>query len=263
MERLLASLDRRFGRYAPGNLIWFIVGGTGLVYLMSMTRPETLGLLTLDLAAVRAGEVWRLVTFLFLPWGGGGGALGPFFMLMALWFLHQMGTALEAKWGALRFDVYYLLGALGTIAAAVFAGGVSNKWLNTSLLLAFATEFPDYEILFLFVLPVKMRWLGLLAGAGLLWTFITGTPADRAAIAVAMINYLLFFAGPSIDRLRGRVRQRASTAKFQSAARKPRVCALCGKSSADDPGLEFRLCDCAAGCHGKLTEYCLPHARAH
>ena len=43
----------------------------------------------------------------------------------------------------------------------------------------------------------------------------------------------------------------------------PRVCAKCGRSEKDDPALEFRLCDCAEKCHGKLTEYCLEHARAH
>ena len=67
MDRFLASLERPLGRYAPTHLIWFIVGGSGLVYLMTYLKPYALGLLTLDLAAVRAGEAWRLVTFLFRP----------------------------------------------------------------------------------------------------------------------------------------------------------------------------------------------------
>lgn len=263
MERLLGRLERRLGRYAPSNLIWFIVGGSGLVYLMTYLKPEALGLLTMNLEAVRAGEVWRLVTFLFLPWGGGRGMFGPLFMLMALLFLHTIGTALEAQWGAFRFDFYYLLGALGTVLAAVFVGTVTNEYLNLSLLLAFATEFPDYEIL-LIILPLKVKWLGLFSGGLLVWSFITGTPATRAGIAVAMLNYLLFFAGPLLEKLRGGARRRqAAAARFAPEARKPRVCALCGKSDADDPALEFRLCDCAEKCKGKLTEYCLPHARAH
>lgn len=263
MDRFLAALERRYGRYAPSNLIWYVVGGSGLVYLMTYLKPEALGLLTLDLDAVRAGEVWRLVTFLFLPWGGGRGLLGPLFTLLALWFLHMMGTALEAQWGALRFDLYYLLGALGTVGAAVFVGSVTNQYVNLSLLLAFATEFPDFEILAFLILPVKVKWLGLLSGGLLAWSFITGSPATRAAVAVAMLNYLLFFAGPLVDKLRGRVRKQKATAKWQPEPRKARVCALCGKSDADDRALEFRLCDCAAKCKGKLTEFCLEHARAH
>ena len=263
MDRFLARLEKRIGRYAPEHLIWFIVGGSGLVYLMTYLKPEALGLLTLDLAAVRAGEVWRLVTFLFLPWGGGSGIFGPLFTLFALMFLYTLGTSLEAKWGALRFDFYYLLGAAGTIAAALFVGTITNEYLNLSLLLAFATEFPDFEILAFLILPVKVKWLGFLSAGVLLFGLVTGSANTRAAVAVAMLNYLLFFAGPLVDRLRGRVRQRAATSKWQPEARKARVCALCGKSDLDDPALEFRVCDCAERCKGKLTEYCLPHARAH
>ncbi len=263
MDRFLARLERRFGRYAPAHLILFIVGGSGLVYLMTYLKPEALGLLALDLDAVRAGEVWRLVTFLFLPWGGGRGILGPLFTIFALWFLYLMGSALEAQWGALRFDVYYLLGVCGTVAAALFVGSVTNEYLNLSLLLAFATEFPDFEILAFLILPLKVKWLGFFSGGLLIWSFVTGSAPTRAAVAVAMLNYLLFFAGPLVDKLRGRVRKRQATSKWQPAARKARVCALCGKSDADDKTLEFRVCDCAAKCQGKLTEFCLEHARAH
>ena len=42
-----------------------------------------------------------------------------------------------------------------------------------------------------------------------------------------------------------------------------RVCAKCGRSEKDDPNLEFRVCDCQEKCHGRLTEYCIEHARAH
>lgn len=265
MDRFLASLERRFGRYAPTHLIWIIVGGSALVYLMTFLKPEALGLLTLDLGAVRAGEVWRLVTFLFLPWGGGRGAFGPLFTLFALMFLFTIGTSLEAQWGALRFDFYYLLGVIGTVCAALFVGSVTNEYLNLSLLLAFATEFPENEILLL-VFPLRVKWLGLFSGGLLVWSFITGTPAIRAGIAVAMLNYFLFFAGPILDKLRGRARQRQAVSNWQPQAqtvRKARVCALCGKSDADDRDLEFRVCDCVAKCKGKLTEFCLEHARAH
>ena len=50
---------------------------------------------------------------------------------------------------------------------------------------------------------------------------------------------------------------------FEPAARRVRVCAKCGRSDADDPSLEFRVCDCAEKCHGKLTDYCIEHAKNH
>ena len=39
----------------------------GIVFLLSMTRPEFLQLLDLDPQQVLRGQAWRLVTYLFLP----------------------------------------------------------------------------------------------------------------------------------------------------------------------------------------------------
>ena len=262
MDRWLAKLERRFGRYAPKGLTMWIVGLTGLTYLLCYARPELRWDLNLNPDAISRGEAWRIVTFLFLPWQSGGG-LGILLTAIALWFLYTVGTALEAQWGSFRFDLYYLLGALATLAASFIVGSLTNEYVNLSLLLAFATEFPDYEILFMFVLPLKMKWVGLLSAAGVLWAVATGNMLTRAGVIVAMANYLLFFAPVLISRLR-RVRKPVSkTSEFGPQPRRARVCARCGRSNTDDPNLEFRLCDCAEKCGGKLTEYCIDHARAH
>ncbi|MFL5365139.1 MAG: hypothetical protein ACJ781_06630, partial [Myxococcales bacterium] len=130
MERWLTKLERRFGKYAPHNLILWLVGLSGLVYALSYASPGSLELLVLDPDAVARGEVWRLVTFLFLPWGGGGrGAFGPILTLVALMFLYTIGSSLEAEWGSFKFDVYYLVGVLATIAGAVLFGPVTNEFL--------------------------------------------------------------------------------------------------------------------------------------
>jgi hypothetical protein len=268
MERWLTSLERRFGRHAPHNLILWIVGLSGLVYALSYVSPGTLEMLVLDPDAVARGEVWRLVSFLFLPWGGGGrGAFGPILTLVALMFLYTVGSSLEAEWGSFKFDVYYLVGVVATIAGALLFGPVTNEFLNLSLLLAFATVFPNYEILLFFILPVKMKWLGLLDGAWLAYALVTGSANVRAAILAAMLNWLLFCAGPLVQRLRGEAAATSHRKRFAGFAppqeRRPRVCAKCGRSDKDDPNLEFRVCDCAEKCHGQLTEYCIDHARAH
>src|SRR3954469_17960784 len=148
MESWLTKLERRLGRFAPHNLTIVIVGLSGLVYALSYVSPEFLGQLALAPEAVAHGEVWRVVTFLFLPWGGGGrGGFGALFTIVALMFLYTVGTSLEAEWGNFKFDVYYLVGAIATIAGAFVFGPVTNEFLNLSLLLAFATVFPEYEIL--------------------------------------------------------------------------------------------------------------------
>jgi hypothetical protein len=265
MERLLARLDRRFGRYAPENIILAIVGLSGALHLLVFVRPDVLPLLWLDPNALLHGEFWRAFTFLFAPVAPVT-TTGLIWTGIGLWFLHTMGTALEAQWGAFRFDLFCFTGGLATLAIAFVVGPVSGTWLSTALFLAFAAEFPDYEIL-LIILPMKVKYLGALSGAYLVYSFIIGSMGERAAIAVAVVDLLVFCGATLRDQLRGASRKVAQSRPVQAdtgfgpAPRKTRVCAKCGRSSADDQSLEFRVCDCQEKCGGKLTEYCIDHAR--
>ena len=65
---------------------------------------------------VLAGEVWRLLTFFFVPF-----TTDPIFLLFAYLIFYMMGNALEAYWGVVRYNVFLWLGAVLTIAAAFFA----------------------------------------------------------------------------------------------------------------------------------------------
>ena len=263
MEKLLARLERRFGRYAPHGIILWIVGLSGVLHLLVFARPDAAPLLWLDPDAVLHGEVWRAFTFLFAPTGPVT-LTGLFWTAFGLWFLHTMGSSLEAQWGAFRFDLFFFLGAVGTLAIAFVVGPVPGTWVASGLLLAFAVEFPEVEVL-LIVLPVKVKWLGLLSGGWMLWQLIAGGLQTRAAIAVALGDFLLFCGGSLFALARGaaRTRPKAAPEGFGPVARKARVCAKCGRSDKEDPRLEFRLCDCQERCGGKLTEYCIDHARAH
>lgn len=269
MDRLLATLERRIGRYAPANITYWLVGLSGLVYLLLMARPDLAEAFTLTREGLSRGEVWRLATFLFMPWSSASGTFGPLLTLFALFFLYTIGTSLEAEWGTFRFDLFYALAALGTVASSLVFGSVTNFFINESLFLAFATVFPEYEILLFLVLPVRVKWLGLLAGAALAWQFLGGTMPERAAIVVALGAWLLFCGPTFLAHLRGRaggVQKARRASRWQEiaapVARPPRVCALCGKSEKDDPKLDFRVCTCAR-CGGKATTYCLEHARSH
>jgi len=262
VEKLLARLERRFGRHAPEGMILWIVGLSGALHLLVFARPDVAHLLWLDPRAVMRGEVWRVVTFLFAPTGPVS-FTSLIWKMLGLWFLHTMGSALESQWGSFRFDLFFLLGALGTLAVGFAFGPVSGLYVAECLLLAFAAEFPDYEVLLL-ILPVKAKYLGLLSGALMVYALVTGDLATRAAVAVAVGDFVLFCGSTLRSRLRGAgVVRRRSAPAFAPAERKTRVCAKCGRSDADDPNLEFRVCDCQEKCRGKLTEYCLEHARAH
>ncbi len=189
MDRLLARLDRRFGRYAIEGLPLFIAGGMAVVLLLAYVRPQLLFLLMLSPRAVAEGQVWRLVTYLFLP--EGGVSLWTAFNIYWIWMI---GSSLEAEWGAFKLNVYYFVGMLGTTAAALITGGAQgNSYLNMSLLFAFATLFPNVEILWFGIISIAMKWFGWLGLAYLLYEAATGDWAVRAAIVASTSNYLLFF----------------------------------------------------------------------
>lgn len=276
MERLLARLERRFGRFAIPNLVGFIVGGMAIVWVLSLAKPEFQDRLSLDIQAVRHGEVWRLVTFLFIP-----PPSSPIWILINLYFTWWVGSSLEQNWGPFKFNAYYLLGAVGTIVAALVFGPATNFWLDASLFLAFATVFPDVQILLFFVIPVRVKWLGIIAAAGIAYAAAMGTWGDRGSIVASLANYLLFFSEHwyGVIKRRGVItRQRARREDMRASGRPgpgaardrkgeapaglfgERLCAICGAREAD--GADIRVCSCEK-CGGQTRTLCLEHARNH
>jgi membrane associated rhomboid family serine protease len=266
MDRFLARLDRRFGRYAIENLPMYIVGGMGIVFLLAYARPQFLSLLTLDTYAIAHGQVWRLVTYLFIP-----PDMTLWWILFTLYWVWMVGSNLEAEWGAFKLNVYYLIGMFGTTAAALITGGAEgNTYLNLSLFFAFATLFPEYEILLFFILPVRMKWLGWLSFAFVAFELVKGDWVVRGAIIAALSNYLLFFAGDIVRIARGAGRvqarqiRRVASVPPPRAAVEGRACAICGAKEGD--GADIRVCSCEkckAATGGQARMLCLEHARSH
>ena len=264
MERFLAKLERKYGKFAIEHLAQFIVGGMAIVFVLSMVKPEFKDLLVLDFEMVKRGQVWRLVTYLFLPTTD-----SYFWILFSLWWMWLIGSNLENEWGPLKFNLFYFIGMVGTTAAAWITGGaVGNTWLNMSLFFAFATIFPNYEIFPIPFIPfsVKVKWLALISAAFAGYSFLVGGWVLRASVAAALGNYFLFFGAHLFGLLRGRnmeVRQAARRASMRPVAEKAtggRVCAICGKR--EDDGTDIRVCSCEK-CGGKARALCLEHARNH
>ena len=198
-ERLLDRLDRKFGRYGIRNLMTYIVGGMAVVYLMDlivypMTGFSLRSVLAFSRSAVMHGQIWRLVTFIFIPPDS-----NILFILFSLYFYWLIGNALENQWGAFRFNVYYLCGIVCTLIAGLITGYATNSYLNLSLFLAFALMYPDYQVMVFFILPVKMKYLALLDVVGLVLMFIMDSFAGRIALLVSLGNVILFFWRDFID----------------------------------------------------------------
>ena len=266
MDRLLARLDRRFGRFAIENLPMFVVGGMGIVFLLAYTKPELISLLTLSPRAIAQGQVWRLVTYLFIP-----PDMTIWWILFTLYWVWMVGSNLEAEWGAFKLNVYYLFGMAGTTAAAFLVGRAEgNFYLNVSLLFALATLFPDYEIRWFGLIAIPMKWFGWLGLAYLVYEAATADWVARAAIIASVSNYLLFFWADLLRLIRGtrvqarQAARRASSAPPAGPAAQSKTCAICGATEAD--GADIRVCSCvkckeATG--GETRMLCLEHARNH
>ncbi|MBX3225716.1 MAG: rhomboid family intramembrane serine protease [Labilithrix sp.] len=267
MERLLALLERRLGRFAIPNLTMIVVGGMAFTFMLLYTKPELIEYLVLD-QRLALKQPWRFITYLFIP-----RSESLFWILFSLYWTWLVGTNLESEWGAFKLNVYYVIGILGTTAAAWITGQPQgNFWLNTSLFFAFATIFPSYEILLFFIVPIRVKWLAFATAALLGWFVIDGDNGTRAAIVVAFANYLLFFGGHLLALARGQqlqMKQAARRASFRRPARDDdddrgaksdsRACAICGKRQ--DEGADIRVCSCEK-CGGP-RELCLEHARDH
>jgi hypothetical protein len=258
MERLLARLERTFlGRLAIEQLTTFIVGAMAVAYVLCLVRPE------MREARLVKTQPWRVVSFLFVP--PESSMIWVFFSLYWTWLV---GSNLENEWGAFKFNTFYVVGALGTMAAAFISGAATgNEFLNLSLFLAFATIFPDYTIRLFFLIEIKVKWLALLSAAFLVFRAIGGDFGQRMAIGAAFANYFLFFGGHLVGMARGRrimIRQAARRAQQRPQPDKPeedaRACAICGAKAND--GADIRICNCEK-CGGVPRELCLEHARNH
>ena len=159
---------------------------------MSQFQPIFVDRLLLDPTAVRAGgEWWRVVTFLFVPPIN----MNPIFLVFWLLLVYQFAQALENAWGEFRFFFFYLVGALATVLGSLFVAGepIGNVPLYTTLFLAFATLYPDFQLLLFFFIPMKVKYLAWFTWATTALSLIMGSNVTRVAIVASLLNYLLFF----------------------------------------------------------------------
>lgn len=278
LNRAIEKFCWKHPRFGVPRLMLYIVIGNALVWLFRMMdQTGTLySLLYFDPALFCRGQVWRLVTFILVP-----PADSPLVLLICLYFYYFIGSTLEREWGSGRFTIYYFSGILLTVIySLVFFWITGNRiqitasYVNLSLFLAFASLWPEQQVLLFFIIPVKMKWLAWVDAALFLVSVVQYLLAGYVGLAlvpvIAMAGYLLFFGEWLFSFVSPRrVKQKARTVEFKKAARKvqqeqknrgyTRKCAVCGRTDTDHPGLEFRYCSRCAGYHC----FCKDHINSH
>lgn len=250
---LLDKLERRIGFIAIPGLIRAVVALTALVFVLVLLNPGFDKFLALAPARIMRGEVWRLVTYIFLPQ-----TKSPLWLVLALWFLWFIGEGLERAWGAFRLTLYFVVGMIGTTIAAFIARDAtfSNSMLLAALFFAFATLYPDEIIYVFFILPLKVKWLAWVSAGFMFYGFVVGSNSYRLALVAALSNYLIFFGPEFIYQARHRHEVASRRRRFEVQTRSDEEplhkCAVCGATELSDSSLEFRVARDG-------EEYCMQH----
>lgn len=284
---LLDKLERKIGKYAIQNISLYLILCYGCGYLLYMINPSFLNYLTLNPYMILRGQVWRTFTWILVPPDS-----FDFFTLIMLYFYYSIGNSLERTWGTFYYNAYLFMGMIFTVIGsfvvfalsrvmfgdalvlygeqnffASIAYSFSTYYINMSIFLAFAATFPNVQVLLMFILPIKVKWLGIAYGVMLGLEFLQGTMINRVVIAASLLNFAVFFLMTKQGlRMRMSPRQVKRRHDFQREVKKAKPmsvakhkCAICGKNSEEFPDVQFRFC---SKCNGSY-EYCPDHLFTH
>lgn len=279
MKKIYDAVDRfcaRNPRFGIPNLMRVIVIGNALVYLLMMfSNPAALSFLSFNLDGVLHGEIWRIITYIFYP-----GYTSAFSLIITLFFYYWIGSTLEQHWGTARFNLYYFGGVILTVVGVTIASLITGHYgltvagtgyVNLSMFLAFAAMFPEAQVLLFFIIPVKMKWLGILDGAlfaiEVLSALIHGDLIGVIVPLLALLNFFIFI-WPEVHyrAQRSRYRHSRQTIQFKKAVQQQQrekgyhhKCCVCGRTDTDFPDLQFRYCSKCAGYHCFCEDHIFNH----
>ena len=159
----------------------------------------------------------------------------------------------------------------GNYAWSYIATFFSTYYINLSIFLAFAIMFPEMKIYIFFIIPIKVKIMGIIyvviLAINIALAFVQGGVSygllNLVSIGASLLNTLLFF----IYTKRGRYkspkeikRQHDYKVKIKAAAKQTHhKCAICGQTEESNPNLTFRYC---SKCKGNY-EYCNEHLFTH
>ena len=250
------------------NLMRYIVIANAVFWLMGAVNPVLMNYLLFNPALILRGQIWRLISFVFIPPSTGVLAF------IAFYFYYWIGTTLENQWGTGQFTIYFFTGVILTIVygfAIYFITGrsvsLSSTYIFLSMFFSFAAMFPDMQVLFLFIIPVKMKYLALVDAAFFVLSVISTPFPENLLPVVAVLNFLIFCGGELKNMLPRR--QSRSTINFKRESARIRYeqreklythkCAVCGRTDTEYPNLEFRYCSRCVGYHC----FCQDHINNH
>ena len=260
----------RHPRFGIPNLMMYLVIAQVAVYLVSLFFPGFASLLAFHRAWIAHGQIWRLVTFVFLPSSTGN----PFYLILSCYFYYWIGQTLERAWGTAKFTLFYLSGVVLSILSGLLLGYAEIYYVNLSIFLIIATLYGEMQVLLFFVVPIKMKWMAIIDVVLILVDVVRYAQMGAWMWALmplaSFVNYFIF-TWPFWRAKLGlaRARHDPKVVNFKKAQKRQaraaqavpyrHKCAVCGITDLDDPNMEFRYC---SKCDGYYC-YCSRHINNH
>ena len=158
----------------PPGVKWLLISNTALFLIYFFATTQGFGSLffhfgLMPRAVTHLFAVWQLVTYMFLHDPNGVGHI-----LINMLILWMFGVTLENTWGTKRFLQYYFVCGVGAaicvVLLATLLGNAESRTIGASgaifgLLLAFGVLFPDAQILFMLIFPMKAKYCVMIYGA--------------------------------------------------------------------------------------------------
>lgn len=286
MNKLNRAIDRfciLHPNFGIPNLMRYVVIGNIVCWLLSSfssAGTNALSLFCFSLDGVLHGQIWRLITFVFIP-----DSSSAFSLLITCYFYYWIGSTLERQWGTAKFTTYYIAGMLLTVLGASIVSliiGVSlpvygATYVNFAMFMAFALLYPDTQVLLFFIIPIRMKWLAYIDLFYFSYTIFYYISAGAWYFSIlpitALLNFVLFFwpelcsffsaehhrsrqASHFHNTVRTQQRQEQYQQRTQGFRHK---CAVCGRTDVSDPDLQFRYCSKCAGYHCFCADHIFNH----
>ncbi|MBQ1305628.1 MAG: hypothetical protein IIY44_04465 [Erysipelotrichales bacterium] len=217
------KMKQKCERFTIPNLTMFVTFcmAAGLVLLM---RENGYTLYMNKLAFIPSyvlhGQIWRIFSTLIFP-----PTLSYLpLIVVAIVCFYSIGSTVERSLGQFEYNFYFfgsvLLGEIA-ILIAYFITGWEMVFLPShavfSVFMAYAILYPEAQILVMYVLPVKAKYVGIAEFALYVYWFITGDLAEKIMVVAALVPVILFFFivrkdgyanGNILDDIKMRIRQR-------------------------------------------------------
>ena len=276
MKKLNNKIDMfcyRHPRFGIPNLMLYIVVISLAVWLLSiMDSSRTLmSYFAFSPELILKGQVWRLITFMFIPQSL------SVWELLFFYFYYWIGSILEREWGTPRFNIFMFSGVLLTMIYGMViylitgqSASIGTYYIYLSMFFSFATLFPDTRVLFMFVIPIKIKWLAYVNAAFFIFEMLATQFPFNLLPLIAMLNCFIFFGAELISNISSnRAQYRRTTINFNREKQKMKYeqnqksynykCCVCGRTDTEFPNLEFRYCSRCAGYHC----FCQDHINNH